>query len=260
MTVDGTPLDPAASYRIGTFSFLATGGDNFRVFTQGTDYVDTGLLDYEAWMDYIADGSPLAPSFAKQGVQVSGVPETVTAGDAVTFQVGGLNLTSRGAPENTTLQVALGDTALGEVPVAAGAATVTVTLPAGTPAGAATLTLTAPASGTVVRVPIEVEQAVVAAATTTRLVAILPVHINRILPSTLVATVRQDDGARPDGVVVFREGDTVIATVPVQRGIATHRLGRLGLGVHTYTATFEPADTTVATGSTSGPVRVRALF
>ena len=146
------------------------------------------------------------------------------------------------------------------MPVAAGAATVTVTLPAGTPAGAATLTLTAPASGTVVTVPITVERAVVAATTTTRLIAILPVHINRILPSTLVANVQQQGGARPEGVVVFREGEKVIATVPVTRGVATHRLGRLGLGTHTYTATFEPADTTVASGSTSAPVRVRALF
>ena len=34
ITVDGAPLDPAARYRIGTFSFLATGGDNFRIFTR----------------------------------------------------------------------------------------------------------------------------------------------------------------------------------------------------------------------------------
>ena len=34
ITVNGAPIDPAASYRIGTFSFLITGGDNFRVFTR----------------------------------------------------------------------------------------------------------------------------------------------------------------------------------------------------------------------------------
>ncbi|HYP73076.1 MAG TPA: 5'-nucleotidase, partial [Microbacterium sp.] len=259
VTIDGAPLDAAATYRIGTFSFLASGGDNFRVFTEGTDYVDTGLLDYEAWMDFIADGSPLAPSFAKQAVQVTGVPESVTAGEAVTFQVSGLDMTSRGAPENTTLQIAIGDTALGEVPVTAGAATVTATLPAGLPAGAATLTLTAAASGTVVRVPLTVEVAVPVATTTTRLIAILPVHINRIVPSTLVATVRQSEGT-PEGVVVFREGDTVVASVPVRRGIATHTLGRLSLGFHSYTATFEPADPAVASGSTSGTTKVRVLF
>ncbi len=258
--IDGVPLDPAASYRIGTFSFLATGGDNFRAFTQGTDYVDTGLLDYEAWVDHIADGSPLAPDYAKHAVQVSGVPETVAAGSAVTFTVAGLNLTSRGAPENTTLQVSLGQTALGEVAVAAGAATVTVTLPAGTPAGDAMLTLTAPASGTVVQVPITVEApAEPAAATSTRLIAILPIHINRLVPSTLVASVQQE-GGQAEGAVEFREGDTVVATVPVSRGLATHTLGRLSRGTHTYTAVFVPADDAVATGSTSGATKVRVLF
>ncbi|WP_455132602.1 5'-nucleotidase C-terminal domain-containing protein [Microbacterium aurum] len=74
VTIDGAPLEDEAAYRIGTFSFLASGGDNFRAFTQGTDYVDTGLLDYEAWVDGIADGSPLAPDFAEHAVQVTGVP------------------------------------------------------------------------------------------------------------------------------------------------------------------------------------------
>ena len=37
ITINGAPYDPAASYRIGTFSFLITGGDNFRIFTQGTE-------------------------------------------------------------------------------------------------------------------------------------------------------------------------------------------------------------------------------
>ncbi|WP_431800757.1 ExeM/NucH family extracellular endonuclease [Microbacterium sp. bgisy203] len=260
VTIDGEPLDPQATYRIGTFSFLATGGDNFRIFTEGTDYVDTGLLDYEAWMDYIADGSPLTPDFAKKGLEVTGVPETVTAGESVTFQVGRLDMTSRGAPQNTSLQVSLGDTALGEVPVTAGAATVTVTLPAGLPAGAATLTLTAPASGTVVQVPLEVEAAVPAVTTTTRLIALPPVHINRLLPATLLATVQQSDGARAQGVVEFREGDRLVATVPVRRGIAAYTLGRLDRGTHAYTATFVPADSDLVSASSSDPVRVRVLF
>ncbi len=122
VTVDGAPLDPNGSYRIGTFSFLVSGGDNFRVFTEGADVVDTGLLDYEAWMDYIADNSPVAPSFARHAVQASGVPASVVAGQTLSFSVAGLNLTSRGAPENTSLAVALGDTALGEIPVSPGAA------------------------------------------------------------------------------------------------------------------------------------------
>ena len=80
------------------------------------------------------------------------------------------------------------------------------------------------------------------------------------MPSTLVATVRQADGARADGSVVFREGDRVVATVKVRYGVAAHTLGRLTAGTHSYTATFVPADATTVAGSTSDPTRVRVLF
>ncbi|GAB2691077.1 5'-nucleotidase [Microbacterium marinum] len=260
VTIDGAPIDPAATYRIGTFSFLAAGGDNFRVFTEGTGYVDTGLVDYEAWVDYLADGSPVAPSFAKHAVQVSGVPESVEPGSTVAFDVAGLNLTSRGAPANTELTVSLGDQALGTVPVTAGAASVSVTLPAGTPAGTAVLTLTAAPSGTTVQVPVTVTQAAEPAAKTrTRLVALPPVQLGRLVPATLVAHVSQE-GGRPDGVVEFREGDTVIATVDVRKGIASTTLGRLSRGTHSFTAVFVPDDPAVAEGSESNTAKVRVLF
>lgn len=259
VTVDGEPLDPQGQYRIGTFSFLATGGDNFRVFTEGSDYVDTGLLDYEAWMDYIADESPLAPSFAKQAVQVTGVPETVTAGETMSFEVSGLNMTSRGAPENTSLSVALGDVALGGAAVVDGSASVSVTLPDGVPAGPVALTLTAAESGTVVTVSMTVNVSAQPQETRTSLVALLPVHINRLLPTTLIAYVDQAEGT-PEGVVEFREGSAVVATVPVRRGIATHTLGKLSRGTHHYTAVFVPTDPTVSTGSTSRSAPVIVLF
>ncbi|MFJ6679505.1 ExeM/NucH family extracellular endonuclease [Microbacterium sp. NPDC091382] len=260
VTVDGKAIDPAGTYRIGTFSFLAAGGDNFRAFTEGDDYVDTGLLDYEAWVDYIADGSPVAPSFAKHGVQVSGVPETVTAGDTLAFQVAGMDLTSKGAPANTEVTVSLGDQVLGTAPVTDGAASVSVTLPAGTAAGATQLTVTAAPSGTVVRIPLTVEQAAEPAAKTrTSLIALPPVHINGLLPATLLAIVTQDEG-RAEGVVEFREGDRVIATAEVRGGFASTTLGRLSRGVHSYTATFVPKDPTVAEGSVSNRSRVLVLF
>lgn len=261
VTIDGEPIDPEEEYRIGTFSFLAAGGDNFRVFLEGSEFVDTGLVDYEAWMDYIADNSPLVPSFAKQAVQVAGLPGTVSAGESVTFDVSGLDMTSQGAPENTSLTAALGDESLGETAVENGTATVTVTIPADAVGGDTALTLTAPASGTVVRVPLTIDTGSAAdpQETTTDLFALLPVHINRLLPTTLIAIVDQAEGT-PDGVVEFREGDSVVATSPVRRGIATHTLGRLSRGTHHYTAVFVPADPEVSTGSTSGSVRVRVVL
>src|SRR5690606_1551979 len=128
-----------------------------------------------------------------------------------------------------------------------GTATVTVTIPADAVGGDTALTLTAPASGTVVRVPLTIDTGSAAdpQETTTDLFALLPVHINRLLPTTLIAIVDQAEGT-PDGVVEFRDGDSVVATSPVRRGIATHTLGRLSRGTHHYTAVFVPADPEVS--------------
>ena len=42
MTLDGKPIDPAATYRVAVNNFLASGGDNFTVLAEGTDPVDAG--------------------------------------------------------------------------------------------------------------------------------------------------------------------------------------------------------------------------
>jgi 5'-nucleotidase len=58
--INGVPVDPAASYRVAENSFLASGGDNFTVFAQGTDLV-TGEVDLDALNAYLAAHSPVAP-------------------------------------------------------------------------------------------------------------------------------------------------------------------------------------------------------
>jgi 5'-nucleotidase len=63
LTIGGTPVDPAASYRITVNSFLADGGDNFPVLREGTDRLG-GEVDTDALEDYIAPsltGAPVAP-------------------------------------------------------------------------------------------------------------------------------------------------------------------------------------------------------
>jgi 5'-nucleotidase len=49
---DGTPLDPAATYTVACNSFLATGGDGFTVFKQGTDVTSFGS-DIDAFEHYV---------------------------------------------------------------------------------------------------------------------------------------------------------------------------------------------------------------
>ena len=52
MTLDGRPIDPAATYRVTTNSFLAEGGDSFTLLAQGREKV-IGVADVaalEAWV------------------------------------------------------------------------------------------------------------------------------------------------------------------------------------------------------------------
>jgi len=160
ITIDDVPVDPAGSYRLGTWAFLISGGDNFRAAGQGTDARDSGLLDRDAWIGYLQAHPDLAPNFAKAGVSVSGLPASVAPGDRMTFSISDLDLTSLGAPATTSLDVAWTDSAAFAAPtIDAGDAphyAVTVTVPDDALA-ASVIVVTAHPSGTTARIPIAVE-------------------------------------------------------------------------------------------------------
>ena len=81
--IDGQPIVMDAEYRVGSFSFLLQGGDNFTVLTEGTDTRDSGLIDRDAWIDYLKNNSPLSPDFASRSAQVTGVPATIEQGETL---------------------------------------------------------------------------------------------------------------------------------------------------------------------------------
>jgi len=60
MSLNGTAMTDGTSYRVTMNSFLATGGDNFTVFNQGTDTLG-GDQDVDALEAYIKANSPLTP-------------------------------------------------------------------------------------------------------------------------------------------------------------------------------------------------------
>jgi 5'-nucleotidase len=155
--LDGVTLDPAADYRIGSFNFLLTGGDNFHEFTNGTNTVDSGLVDRDAWIDYISANSPLSPSFAASQATVTGLPTSAVApGDSLNLAVSNVDLTSLGAPKNTEFALNwVGSTAsLGTASADAnGVFAVNVTVPADASANSV-LELTSTSTGTVVRVAV----------------------------------------------------------------------------------------------------------
>jgi 2',3'-cyclic-nucleotide 2'-phosphodiesterase (5'-nucleotidase family) len=53
------PIDPTATYRIVTNSYLQQGGDGYTVFTDGTNFINLGYTDYETLADYITENSPV---------------------------------------------------------------------------------------------------------------------------------------------------------------------------------------------------------
>jgi 5'-nucleotidase len=60
MALGGVPMADATAYRVTMNSFLATGGDNFTVFNQGTNTLG-GDQDIDALEAYIKANDPLAP-------------------------------------------------------------------------------------------------------------------------------------------------------------------------------------------------------
>lgn len=162
MRVNGSQVTSTASYKVVVPSFLAAGGDNFRAFTLGTS-VDTGLVDYEAWIAYLTAKSPITPDYARRSVAVSGLKSSYPAGSLVTFSLPKLDLTSQGSPQNTNAVATL---TYGGRTMSIGAKGVTngasdqfgFSLPSGF-TGNATITVVAHPSETTVTLPITVTKA-----------------------------------------------------------------------------------------------------
>lgn len=60
LTINGTPVDMAGSYRVTVNNFLAGGGDGFTRFVVGTNPL-IGVTDLDALVAYFAAESPVAP-------------------------------------------------------------------------------------------------------------------------------------------------------------------------------------------------------
>ncbi|MDP9799253.1 5'-nucleotidase [Catenuloplanes nepalensis] len=61
LALNGTPIDPAATYRVTTNDFLANGGDGFSNLTLGTDRTTAPGFDIDALVAYLGANSPVAP-------------------------------------------------------------------------------------------------------------------------------------------------------------------------------------------------------
>lgn len=53
MRLDGRAIDPARTYRVATNNYLAAGGDNLTAFKAGREVTDRGIVDIDAFVDWI---------------------------------------------------------------------------------------------------------------------------------------------------------------------------------------------------------------
>jgi 5'-nucleotidase len=66
MALNGTPIDPAATYRITTNDFLANGGDGFTNLRVGTDRTTAPGFDIDALVAYLGANAPVPPGPANR--------------------------------------------------------------------------------------------------------------------------------------------------------------------------------------------------
>lgn len=261
---NGTPVDPAASYRIVTNSFLASGGDNFRTLAQGTSRADSGLVDLQAMVDWFAANGQASPDLAQRsiGVKLSppADPRGYEAGSSIEVALSSLDFTQTGTAAGT-VSLAIGGEEVGSAPIdrslvaltdQAGRANLTVTVPEGV-SGTVPLTITTP-TGTSFEVPITVFER--AESHTLGIPTKLIAKKGSAIPYTVIVF---GGGARPTGEVTILDGSTPIATATLtekDRGIVKVVLRGLDRGVHRLSAQYAGNDALQPSTSVEIPVVV----
>lgn len=70
MSLNGQPIEPAASYRVTVNNYLAVGGDGFTVLRDGT-MLQTGSYDSDALHAYFTANSPVGPTAGGRIVRIN---------------------------------------------------------------------------------------------------------------------------------------------------------------------------------------------
>ncbi len=242
MWLDGVPIGLTTSYSVTVNSFLAAGGDNFGAFATGTNKRDTGQVDLQAMVDYMADQSPVPVDYSQRAVGVSfpeDAPAEYAPGDTVAFGLSSLVFPSvvptpgETPVVDTEVSVSVeGGAPVGTFPIdptvgAAlfddyGTAAVSFALPEVEESGTVNLVITGNNTGTRTMVPITV----VAEPQAEVVVGLTPASASQVYGSaqraTLTSTVTVD-GAPATGTVEFVYGQAVFART-LTNGSATYQL------------------------------------
>lgn len=175
MWLNGKAIEPATAYSVTVNSFLAGGGDNFRGFTAGTAKRDTGKVDLQAMVDYMAAKAKTTPLPVGSKQHFVGVTWPATAprfyrlGQDVKLSLSSLAMTAPGDAKDALLNIKVGEKTLAPTPVDNtvgtavfddyGTSAVSVKLKGKTRTGKQLMTFTGPTTGTTFSLPIDVRKA-----------------------------------------------------------------------------------------------------
>lgn len=175
MWLNGAAIAPATVYSVTANSFLASGGDNFFAFTNATAKRDTGKVDLQAMVDYVAAISKTGPVPVDLQQHFVGVmwpadkPRFYRIGQKVEVGLSSLAMTGVGDAKDASLNIKVGDRSLDPAAVdntvgseprdEYGKSAVAVKLKGKTRTGKQLLTFTGPTTGTTFSLPIDVRKA-----------------------------------------------------------------------------------------------------
>ena len=218
MYLDGVRILSGSTYKVAANSFLASGtGDNFFAFSEATNKRDSGKIDLQTMVDFMAefalDSDPLDVDFAQRAVGVIGGTGEYAVGEMVTVNLTSLAMTGAGDVKDSTLSVMFGSRRVGEFPVdntvnasgdgnsndEAGKATVSFRVPSVDQGGIHNVTITGTTTGTRVTVPVMVKAPTKVDATVTATAT--PSSIPAETATSTIAVNVTAPGGTPTGTV-----------------------------------------------------------
>jgi len=167
MRLNGSPIGDADVIKVVVNSFLAAGGDNFTTFASGANQADSGRIDLNAQVDYLAANGTLPVDGSQHAVGVTGLDDrTFTVGEKVSFDLSSLMMTGPTDAVDSTVSVYLDGKRVGRFAVTntlptdsydeQGTAHVAFSVP-GAAKGASTLVIKGDTTGTEIKLAVTVE-------------------------------------------------------------------------------------------------------
>jgi 5'-nucleotidase len=275
MTLNGADIVPMQSYRVVANSFLAGGGDNFKAIGEGTNKRDTGKVDLESMVDYMAHLGTASPDYGQRsiGATLPGAGSLgYEAGTTFDLPLSSLDFSTT-EPVVTTVSVSIGGKPAGSGSVTrslptthadvSGVAKVAVTIPEGVTGGALGAAVTVPltvmtAEGTEIDIPIQVFERADSTTVGVPNKTFANSKGNGVIQ--YLTTVTAEGGAEVTGDITIYDGDQPIKTVTLtaeDEGVVQLKLPKLAAGTHELSVAYSGSETVKPSTSTTVTVVVK---